>query len=171
MCVQVWIHVILSLISWHEGAWRYVKKRNDRVSDNPNDRTGPQASTSGSGIGAVAYSRHLPSGCARLARVQASKIHIDAVQLCCLPRQLASLWEERTREGRTSNSASIRVLVLLQEALLCSPRCNPQSSVEARAAATDIHAWMLLSYLDVFRIWYGSSVGTMIRITCAGKEM
>lgn len=102
-----------------------------------NDKTGPQASTPGSGIGAVARSRHLPSGCARLARVQASKIHIGTVQLYCLPRQLASLWEERTREGRASNSASIRVLVLLQEALLCSPRHDPQSSVEARAAATD----------------------------------
>lgn len=135
--MQVRHHVIFSLISWREDTRGHVEGTNDRVLDNPNDRTGPQASTPGSEIGAVARSWCLPSGCARLARVQASKIHIGAVQLCCLPRQLASLWEERTREGRTSNSASIRVLVLLREALLCSPRQDPQSSVEARATATD----------------------------------
>jgi len=32
------------------------------------------------------------------------------------------------------------------------------------------YAWMLPSYLDVFRISYGSSTGTIIRVTRARKE-
>lgn len=99
-----------------------------------NVKRGLQTSASGGGIGAGNAFTALAIRVRQIDLGKLPKIHIG-IPFSCLPRQLASLWEEHTREGRTSNSASIRVLVLLQEALLYLATAQSARSIKARATA------------------------------------